>query len=102
MPLSRSSRAGPWAQGMSGAHPAVRGPRSAVQSRRPIPPSAAPDCHDSPVSEDRLAFPRHELRRRTVRGAVINGSFLAGTEVMVLLQGLIVTVLLVVPTGSTA
>jgi O-antigen/teichoic acid export membrane protein len=46
------------------------------------------------VSEERLAFPRHELRRRTARGAVINGLFLAGSEGLVLLQGLIVTVLL--------
>jgi O-antigen/teichoic acid export membrane protein len=46
------------------------------------------------VSDERLAFPRHELRRRTARGAVINGTFLAGAEGLVLLQGLIVTVLL--------
>jgi O-antigen/teichoic acid export membrane protein len=46
------------------------------------------------VSDDRLAFPRSELRRRTARGAVINGLFLAGSEGLVLAQGLIVTVLL--------
>jgi O-antigen/teichoic acid export membrane protein len=46
------------------------------------------------MSDERLAFPRHELRRRTARGAVINGLFLAGGEGLVLAQGLIVTVLL--------
>jgi PST family polysaccharide transporter len=46
------------------------------------------------VTEERLSFPRSELRRRTARGAVINGGFLAGTEGLVLLQGLIVTVIL--------
>jgi O-antigen/teichoic acid export membrane protein len=46
------------------------------------------------VSEERLPFPRSELRRRTARGAVINGAFLAGAEGLVLVQGLIVTVLL--------
>ena len=46
------------------------------------------------MTDERLAFPRHELRRRTARGAVINGTFLAGAEGLVLLQGLIVTVLL--------
>jgi O-antigen/teichoic acid export membrane protein len=51
-------------------------------------------CDDCGVSEERLAFPRSELRRRTARGAVINGGFLAGAEGLVLLQGLIVTVLL--------
>ena len=52
-------------------------------------------CHDCDVSsEERLAFPRSELRKRTARGAVINGAFLAGAEGLVLLQGLIVTVLL--------
>jgi hypothetical protein len=28
------------------------------------------------VSEERLAFPRPELRRRTARGAILNGLFL--------------------------
>jgi O-antigen/teichoic acid export membrane protein len=46
------------------------------------------------VSEERLAFPRPELRRRTARGAIVNGLFLGGAEGLVLLQGLIVTVLL--------
>src|SRR4051812_44099285 len=46
------------------------------------------------MSEERLAFPRPELRRRTARGAVVNGLFLGGAEALVLVQGLIVTVLL--------
>jgi O-antigen/teichoic acid export membrane protein len=46
------------------------------------------------VSEQRLSFPREELRRRTARGAIVNGAFLTGAEGLVLLQGLIVTVLL--------
>jgi O-antigen/teichoic acid export membrane protein len=46
------------------------------------------------VSEERLAFPRPELRRRTARGAIVNGLFLGGAEGLVLLQGLIVTALL--------
>jgi len=46
------------------------------------------------VSEERLSFPREELRRRTARGAIVNGAFLTGAEGLVLLQGLIVTVLL--------
>ena len=41
-----------------------------------------------------LAFPRHELRTRTVRGALINAVFMGGSEALVLAQGLIVTVLL--------
>jgi PST family polysaccharide transporter len=41
-----------------------------------------------------LAFPRGELRSRTVRGALINATFMGGSEALVLLQGLIVTVLL--------
>jgi O-antigen/teichoic acid export membrane protein len=50
-----------------------------------------------PVSarfEDRLAFPREELRPRTARGGLLNALFLGGGEVLVLLQGLIVTGLL--------
>jgi O-antigen/teichoic acid export membrane protein len=46
------------------------------------------------VSEERLSFPRPELRRRTARGAIVNGLFLGGAEALVLVQGLIVTVLL--------
>src|SRR4051794_10107960 len=46
------------------------------------------------MSEERLSFPRPELRRRTARGAIVNGFFLGGAEALVLVQGLIVTVLL--------
>jgi O-antigen/teichoic acid export membrane protein len=46
------------------------------------------------VTDDRLSFPRPELRRRTARGAIVNGVFLAGGEGLALLQGLIVTILL--------
>src|SRR3954462_15356211 len=46
------------------------------------------------MSDERLAFPRPELRRRTARGAIVNGLFLGGAEALVLVQGLIVTVLL--------
>src|SRR3954466_10962487 len=46
------------------------------------------------MSEERLAFPRPELRRRTARGAIVNGLFLGGAEALILIQGLIVTVLL--------
>src|ERR1700744_4783418 len=41
-----------------------------------------------------LAFPRDELRRRTVHGVLINALFMGGAEALVLAQGLIVTVLL--------
>jgi O-antigen/teichoic acid export membrane protein len=50
-------------------------------------PPMAPD-------EVQLAFPRAELRRRTVLGALVNALFMGGAEVLVLAQGLIVTVLL--------
>jgi O-antigen/teichoic acid export membrane protein len=46
------------------------------------------------VTDERLSFPRPELRRRTARGAIVNGAFLGGAEALVLVQGLIVTVLL--------
>ena len=46
------------------------------------------------MADERLAFPRQELRRRTVRGAVTNALFLGGAEILVLAQGLIVTALL--------
>ena len=46
------------------------------------------------MSDDRLAFPRDELRRRTVRGAIVNALFLGGGELLALLQGLIVIALL--------
>src|SRR3954447_10350856 len=62
----------------------------------PTAPGAAAAARISRVSEpdDRLAFPRPQLRRRTARGAIVNGFFLGGAEALVLLQGLIVTVLL--------
>jgi O-antigen/teichoic acid export membrane protein len=41
-----------------------------------------------------LAFPRTELRRRTVQGVFINALFMGGAEALALAQGLIVTVLL--------
>ncbi|MEA2374163.1 MAG: lipopolysaccharide exporter [Thermoleophilaceae bacterium] len=46
------------------------------------------------MAEERLAFPRQELRRRTVRGALTNALFLGGGELIVLVQGLIVTAIL--------
>ncbi len=44
--------------------------------------------------EARLEFPTSELRTRTARGGFLNALFLGGTQGIVLLQGLIVTVLL--------
>jgi O-antigen/teichoic acid export membrane protein len=44
--------------------------------------------------DERLAFPREELRARTARGGLINVLFLGGAELLVLLQGLIVVALL--------
>lgn len=43
---------------------------------------------------DRLPFPRAELRRRTVRGAIVTAGFLVGIDLLVLVQGLVVTRLL--------
>jgi O-antigen/teichoic acid export membrane protein len=43
---------------------------------------------------DRLPFPRAELRRRTVRGAIVTAGFLVGIDALVLIQGLVVTRLL--------
>jgi hypothetical protein len=43
---------------------------------------------------DRLPFPRTELRRRTVRGAMVTAGFLVGIDLLVLVQGLVVTRLL--------
>lgn len=42
----------------------------------------------------RFSFPRRELRHRTARGVITNAAYLAGAEVLVLAQGLIVAVLL--------
>jgi O-antigen/teichoic acid export membrane protein len=52
-----------------------------------------PDDHPAPMTE-RLAFPRAELRRRTLRGAIVTGGFLIGIDAVALAQGLIVTRLL--------
>ena len=43
---------------------------------------------------ERLSFPRTELRRRTVRGALVTSVFLVGIDGLVLIQGLVVTRLL--------
>jgi O-antigen/teichoic acid export membrane protein len=47
-----------------------------------------------PEPDERLGFPRSELRRRTLRGTVVTGAFLVLIDGLVLLQGLIVTRLL--------
>jgi O-antigen/teichoic acid export membrane protein len=47
-----------------------------------------------PAGAVKLAFPRAELRARTVHGVLTNALFMGGAEVLVLAQGLIVTVLL--------
>ena len=62
---------------------------------RAIPPT--PGAADD-AGEARLSFPVGQLRSRTARGGVLNALFLGGTQGIVLLQGLIVTVLL----GPTA
>src|SRR4051794_3960299 len=67
--------------------------RRGRRERRGAPDAARP-ARILRVSEERLAFPRPELRRRTARGAIVNGFFLGGAEALVLLQGLIVIVLL--------
>lgn len=45
-------------------------------------------------ARDRLGFPAAELRGRTTRGAVLNGAFVGGAELLLVLQGLIVTAIL--------
>src|SRR3954462_3303049 len=68
---------------------------SAGKGAAKLPAAAAAGAARVPcVRDERLAFPRPELRRRTARGAIVNGLFLGGAEALVLLQGLIVTVLL--------
>ncbi|MGH2875456.1 MAG: oligosaccharide flippase family protein [Solirubrobacteraceae bacterium] len=52
------------------------------------------DASSAPVDSVQLAFPRAQLRSRTVRGVLINALFMGGGEALVLAQGLIVTVLL--------
>lgn len=56
--------------------------------------AAMTDDAATPGGAVRLAFPRSELRRRTVRGVLVNALFMGGGEALVLAQGLIVTVLL--------
>ena len=46
------------------------------------------------ITPPRLAFPEHELRRRTARGAVLNALFMGGGQLLALLQGLIAAALL--------
>ena len=46
------------------------------------------------ITPPRLRFPAHELRRRTARGAVLNGLFMGGGQALALLQGLIAAALL--------
>ena len=46
------------------------------------------------MDTERLAFPREQLRGRTVRGVALNALFASGTEGLVLVQGLIVSILL--------
>src|SRR3954468_12147535 len=70
-----------------------RASRAGGPPRRRLP-DRGPPARIPRVSEERLAFPRPELRRRTARGAIVNGFFLGGAEALVLLQGLIVIVLL--------
>lgn len=48
----------------------------------------------APAEPVQLAFPRSELRTRTVRGVLTNALFMGGSEVLAVAQGLIVTVLL--------
>ncbi len=55
-------------------------------------PRRAPDAHAQ--DDATLSFPRADLRRRTISGALINGAFMSGAEGLALAQGLIVTVLL--------
>ena len=45
-------------------------------------------------ARDRLGFPARELRERTTRGALLNGAFVGGGELLLLIQGLIVTAIL--------
>src|SRR4051794_34502262 len=46
------------------------------------------------MTRDRFAFPRAQLRARTVRGALVTAAFLALIDGLVVAQGLIVTRLL--------
>ncbi|HEY2636631.1 MAG TPA: oligosaccharide flippase family protein, partial [Solirubrobacteraceae bacterium] len=55
---------------------------------------APPEGEVPPPAAPRLAFPAGELRRRTLRGVVVNGAFLVGIDALVLAQGLVVSRLL--------
>jgi O-antigen/teichoic acid export membrane protein len=59
-----------------------------------LDPRVTDDPLDHGIGDDRLAFPREELRGRTVRGLVLNALFTGATEGLVLVQGLIVSILL--------
>ena len=67
-----------------------RGELPAVCALRRLPGAGPP----SRAMSDRLPFPRAELRRRTVRGAMVTAGFLVGIDLLVLIQGLVVTRLL--------
>lgn len=45
-------------------------------------------------ARDRLGFPVGELRERTTRGALLNGGFVGGAELLLVVQGIIVTAIL--------
>ncbi len=45
-------------------------------------------------ARDRLGFPADELRQRTSRGALLNGAFVGGAELLLVAQGIIVTAIL--------
>ena len=46
------------------------------------------------MGEERLAFPREELRERTARGGAFNALFLGSVQGLLLVQGVVVTALL--------
>ena len=45
-------------------------------------------------ARDRLGFPAGELRERTTRGALLNGAFVGGAELLLVIQGIVVTAIL--------
>ena len=45
-------------------------------------------------ARDRLGFPADELRQRTGRGALVNGAFVGGAELLLVVQGIVVTAIL--------
>ncbi|MEA2308497.1 MAG: hypothetical protein QOG41_340 [Thermoleophilaceae bacterium] len=48
----------------------------------------------SAVASERFSFPRAELRRRTARGALVNGAFLVVVELIIVAQNVVVARLL--------